>query len=53
MTRPTTVSKTKEEEERKTVGAASSYQKLAYQDCEELVQDSTYQIWQAYSDKVS
>ena len=37
MTRPTTVSKTSR---RKTLGAASSYQKLAYQDCEEVVRDS-------------
>ena len=39
-------------EERKTLGTASSYQKLACQDCEEVVQESAYQIWQVHSDKV-
>ena len=39
-------------EERKTLGAASSYQKLACQDCEEVVRYSTYQIWQTHSDEV-
>ena len=48
MTRPTAVSKTSKR--RKYFG--SSYQKLARQDCEEVVRHSTYQIWQAHSDKV-
>ena len=39
-------------EERKTLGAVSFYQKLANQDCEEVVRDSTYHIWQAHSDEV-
>ena len=42
----------KDAEERTNLGAASRYQKLAYQDCEEVVQDTTYQIWQAHSDEV-
>ena len=46
MTRSTTVSKTNR---RKTIGFASSYKELACQDCEEVVRDSTYQIWQAHS----
>ena len=37
-------------EERKTLGVTRSYKKLACQDCEEVVRDSTYQIWQAHSD---
>ena len=36
----------------KTLGAACFYQKLANQDCEEVVRDSMYQTWQAYSDEV-
>ena len=32
------------------MGAASSYQKLARQDCEEVVRHSTYQIWHAHSE---
>ena len=40
MTRPTTVSKTS----RRKKDFGSSYQKLAYQDYEEVVQGSTYQI---------
>ena len=31
-------------EERMTLGAARSYQKLVCQDCEEVVRDTTYQI---------
>ena len=31
---------------------ASSYQELGCQDCEEVIRDSTYQIWQAHSDEV-
>ena len=29
-----------------------NYQELTCQDCEEVVQELTYQIWQAHSDKV-
>ena len=32
--------------------SATSYQELACQDCEEVVRDSTDQIWQAHSDEV-
>ena len=37
-------------EERKTLGDISSYQELTCQHGQEVVQDSTYQIWQAHSD---
>ena len=30
----------------------SSHQELTCQHCQEVVRDSTYQIWQAHSDKV-
>ena len=39
-------------EEGGTLGKTSSFQEFISQHCEEVVQDSTYQIWQAHSHEV-
>ena len=38
----------KDKQKKERLRAASFYQKLVYQDCEEVVQDSMYQIWIAH-----
>ena len=35
-----------------TLGKTSSFQEFICQHCQEVVQDSTYQIWQAHPHKV-
>ena len=40
------------QKKRKTLGDTGSYQEFTFQDCEEVVQESMYQICQAHSDKV-
>ena len=39
-------------QEARTLGETSSFQELICQHCQEVVQDSTYQLWQAHSDEV-